>query len=138
MSGANRSLYPMRRLLTTPLIAVAAGGLLGSSARVLVTQLAGTPRSGWPVATLAVNLVGAFVLAGYLARREGAVAAPLSLELWAIGALGSFTTFSAFSVEVVVLMDAGRAVAAVGYVAASTIGGMAAALAGDAAGSRRA
>jgi CrcB protein len=137
MFGANRPLFPMRRLLTTPLIAVAAGGLLGSSTRVLITQLVGTPQSGWPVATLAVNLVGAFVLAGYLARREGAVAAPLSLELWAIGALGSFTTFSAFSLEVVLLIDAGRAAAAVGYAAASTIGGMAVAIAGAAAGSRR-
>ena len=54
-----------------------------------------------------------------------------SLRFWAIGALGSFTTFSTFSLEVLQLIDIGRLSTAVGYVLASTLGGLTVALLGD-------
>lgn len=119
-----------------PLLAVAAGGLAGSAARAVIGEVAAV-ESDWPVATPVVNLAGAFLLGAYLARRSGAVAGPWSLQLWAIGALGSFTTFSAFSLEVVLLLDAGSVGVAAGYVGLSTFGGLAAALGGDVAGGRR-
>jgi fluoride exporter len=82
-----------------------------------------------------VNLTGSFLLGIYLARRERAVAAESSISFWAIGVLGSFTTFSAFSVDVVNLLDAGRSLVAGGYVAVSVLGGLAIALLGDRLGS---
>lgn len=85
----------------------------------------------FPTATLLVNLVGALAIGVYLARREQPGASRQSLRFWAIGVLGSFTTFSAFSLEVVELLDVDRAAVAGLYVAGSLVGGFVAALAGD-------
>jgi CrcB protein len=59
------------------------------------------------------------------------------LPFWAIGVLGSFTTFSAFSLDAVRLLVDGRPWIAAGYVAVSMIGGLTAALAGQRAGAFR-
>lgn len=75
-------------------------------------------------------MLGAFALGLYLARRERAVTTRFSLQFWAIGVLGSLTTFSTFSYEVVLLVEAGAAGTAAWYVLASTIGGLLAAMAG--------
>lgn len=114
------------------LLLVAAGGAVGAAARHLVNlaalRLAGP---GFPWATLAVNVVGAFLMGvfiEYLARRAGA-SAELRLFL-ATGILGGFTTFSAFSLDVAVLWERGAHVAAAGYVAASVVGAIAALFAG--------
>lgn len=110
---------------------VLGGGLLGSAARLAVAELVGSSASGFPWATLAVNLAGAALAGFYLARRQRAVSLRWSLRFWAIGALGSFTTFSGFSVDVVRLTDGGRGWVALGYVLASMLGGVLAALMGD-------
>ena len=107
------------------------GGLVGSAARATVAAAFPVTPGVFPGPTLAVNLAGSLLLGLYLARRQRAVTARWSLHFWAIGALGSFTTFSAFSVEVVRLVDAGAAPVAAGYVAASIVGGLAAALFGE-------
>lgn len=112
-------------------LAVLAGGLLGAGVRATVTTAFPVPAGSFPVATFAINLLGSLLLGGYLTRRQRAVVARWSLHFWAIGALGSFTTFSTFSLEVVRLLDAGTVVTALWYAAASTIGGLAAALLGD-------
>jgi CrcB protein len=80
-----------------------------------VGRLAGP---GLPVATLAVNVVGCFVMGlawAWLAERGGARAAPLLVA----GFLGGFTTFSAFAADAFALWDRGAAGAAAAYVAAS-------------------
>ena len=118
------------RLPVEPL-AVLAGGILGSAARASIGAIVSSADETFPTETLIVNVVGSLLLGLYLARRQRAVAARWSLELWAIGALGAFTTFSAFSIEVVQLFEAGRAGTAIGYVLASTLGALAAALFGD-------
>lgn len=82
------------------------------------------PASGFPVAVLTVNLVGGFVLGWLLARRERAVVPGSSTTFWSIGVLGSFTTFSALSVDTVELLHAGRGATAALYVAASVVGGL--------------
>jgi CrcB protein len=110
---------------------VLGGGLLGSAARGVIAVAVPTPSGGFPVATLIVNLAGSFLLGFYLARRERAVSARWSLRFWAIGALGSFTTFSTFSLEVFQLIEIGHVPVALGYVGASTLGGLAVALIGD-------
>ncbi len=112
-------------------LAVLAGGLLGSAARGAVGLAIPGVAGEFPFATLIVNLAGSFLLGFYLARRQRAVSARWSLRFWAIGVLGSFTTFSTFSLEVLQLVDVGQISSAVGYVVASTLGGLTLALVGD-------
>ncbi len=90
------------------LLLVAAGGALGSVARYLVGMF--TLRSfgpGWPYGTFAVNALGGFAigaLAAYLAFRGAAGQEKLRLLLQ-VGVLGGFTTFSAFSLDIAVMIE---------------------------------
>jgi fluoride exporter len=107
--------------------AVALGGAVGTLLRAGGLWAFGMPTGGFPWVTLAENLVGALLLGwatGVVLRRrpEDRV---LHLFLGA-GVLGSFTTFSALAVDVVLL---GSTVGAV-YLALSLGGGLAAAAAG--------
>ncbi len=77
-----------------------------------------------------MNLFGSFALGFYLTRRERAVTARFSLHFWAIGVLGSLTTFSTFSYEMVLLVDAGSTGIAAAYALVSTVGGLLAAVVG--------
>ncbi len=94
------------------LISVALGGALGSVLRFLTVAAFGAP-----LATLAVNVVGSFLMgAGFvLLAGRGSVAGPLLMT----GVLGGFTTFSAFSLDTLKLWQSGQAVQAAAYVAAS-------------------
>jgi CrcB protein len=112
-------------------LAVIGGGLVGSAARTAAGALAAKPAGAFPTTTLAVNLAGSLLLGWYLARRERAAGSRWGLRFWAIGGLGSFTTFSAFGVEVVQLVEAGRSAVGIGYVLASTAGGLIMAAAGE-------
>jgi fluoride exporter len=106
------------------------GGVVGSSARVAVGEMIPTGESGFPTAVLVVNLVGALLLGLFLARRERSTSRPNSLRFWAIGVLGSFTTFSTFTVDLVRLTDAGHLPTAAIYLGASIVGGLLAAMVG--------
>jgi fluoride exporter len=121
---------PILARFRRPWSAVLAGGLLGSAARIGVGYLIPAAPGRLPVATLMVNLAGSLLLGFYLVRREGTVTAPLSLQFWGIGVFGSFTTFSTFSIEVLHLLGEGQSATAVGYIAASIVGGLILALAG--------
>ncbi|GMR02355.1 MAG: hypothetical protein BMS9Abin20_0688 [Acidimicrobiia bacterium] len=116
-------------------IAILAGGFVGSAARYLVISTVPNSPSGFPTAVLTLNLVGALALGFFLARRERSTGSLSSLRFWAIGVLGSFTTFSALSIEVVALIDGGDAAIAFVYVVVSMIGGLFAAVFGLRAGS---
>ncbi len=117
------------------LLLVALGGAIGAGARHLVnlSALRLVATSGFPVGTLFINIVGSFAMglaAGYFVfRGEGGM--PLRLFL-TTGILGGFTTFSAFSLETVLLLERGQAGLAALYVAGSvagSIGGLVAGLA---------
>jgi CrcB protein len=105
---------------------VAAGGLLGVMGRYGLTRLTFHHESLlWM--TAAINIGGSFVLGlltttAWFSRdiREGL----------GVGLLGGFTTFSTFSVQTVLDLDAGEPGRAAAYVALSVIGGLAAAAAG--------
>lgn len=84
----------------------------------------------FPTGVVIVNLLGSFLLGLYLARRERAVSGPWSTRFWAIGVFGSFTTFSALSVDLVDLLAAGRVLVPVSYLSVSVVGGLALALFG--------
>jgi fluoride exporter len=103
------------------LVAVAAGGAAGSVCRYLV-GLAALRLFGpaFPYGTVAVNVFGSFVmgvLAVVIGSRVGG-GEPAKLLLMT-GFLGGFTTFSAFSLDVVRLVERGDAGLAVLYGVAS-------------------
>lgn len=98
----------------TTLIQVAIGGAIGASARYLVGLAV-----AFPLGTLTVNVLGSFLMGlafVWLAGPKGV--APLA-PLVMTGVLGGFTTFSAFSLDTLKLVEAGRMTAAGGYVLAS-------------------
>ena len=107
--------------MLTTILSVALGGAIGSVMRYL-TNL-GVMRAvgpGFPWATLAVNVVGSFVmgvLVELLAQRGGQRFAPLLMT----GLLGGFTTFSAFSLDTVTLWERGQPELALAYVGASIL-----------------
>lgn len=114
------------------LFIVAAGGALGASARHLF-NLAAARWLGlaFPWGTLGVNLLGGFLLGllvGLLAHR---IEMGGSLRLFlTTGVLGGFTTFSAFSLDAVVLWERGAHALAGLYVVASVAGAIVALLLG--------
>jgi fluoride exporter len=107
------------------LILVAAGGSLGAVARYGVGAAAQrlAPGAAWPWPTFSVNLVGGLamgLLVGWLAQRGGAHAETWRL-LIGVGLLGGFTTFSAFSLEIALMIERRQTGLALGYALASVI-----------------
>ncbi len=93
---------------------VALGGAFGSVLRYLLSVWL---NSAFPYGTLAVNIVGCFamgLLAGYGAFM-GALPEPWRIFLM-VGVLGGFTTFSAFSLDVLTLVERGQVAQAAAYV----------------------
>lgn len=90
------------------LLLVAAGGATGAVARYLLgVQAMRSLGGGWPYGTLAANVLGGLlmgVLIGVLALRGGADQERWRLLL-GVGVLGGFTTFSAYSLEVVLMIE---------------------------------
>lgn len=111
---------------------IGAGGAIGAMARYLlsslVTQVMGTQ---FPWGILCVNIAGCFAMG--LVAGTGLHAMPLSdgmKAFLAAGILGGFTTFSAFSLDAVQLVERGQFLDAALYVIASVAGSIAALIAG--------
>lgn len=90
------------------LLLVAVGGASGAVMRYLLgAQALRAFGSGWPYGTLAANVLGGLLmglLAGVLAHRGGADQEKWRLLL-GVGVLGGFTTFSAYSLEVALMIE---------------------------------
>lgn len=105
------------------LLAVAGGGAVGAVARYLIyvgtTQLWGT---SFPFATLIVNIVGSFFM-GLLMEAMALVWSPSQeVRLFlATGVLGSFTTFSTFSLDFALLYQRGAFLLCAVYLSVSVI-----------------
>ncbi len=114
-----------------PLLYVMVGGAVGSGARYLTGRaMLSLLGPDYPFGTLAVNLIGGLlmgVLVGVLAKSNASETWRLLLG---VGVLGGFTTFSAFSLDVVTMIERGAIGVAFGYVLVSVIGSVAALFAG--------
>jgi fluoride exporter len=87
----------------------------------------------WPVGTLAVNIVGSFLigmLAGLIRPESRFYLEPHIRALLMTGFCGGLTTFSFFSWQLLMFTAAGHLLLAVGYAVVSVIGGMTAVWAG--------
>jgi len=109
------------------LLLIAAGGVAGVLARY---GLGVAVQSIWTV--VAINLAGCFAL-GLLTSAGGGWSPPVRNGL-GVGFLGGFTTFSTFAVQTVLEADGGQPGTAASYLAASVLGGLAAAVFGYALG----
>ena len=106
------------------ILAVAAGGAVGAVARYLV--MVGVGRllgpHDFPWGTLTVNVVGS-VLMGVLIEVLALTWSPSQevRALLVVGVLGAFTTFSTFSLDVMVLFERGQTLFVAAYVAGSVV-----------------
>lgn len=113
---------------------VALGGAVGAALRYLVglgvIRLIGQGFwNGFPLAILTVNVIGSFLMGAFvvLAAQRGLThLSPLVMT----GLLGGFTTFSAFSLETVTLVERGDYGAAAVYVGLSVVGAVGALMIG--------
>lgn len=101
---------------------IALGGGIGAVSRHGLGQVAlRTFGPGFPVGTLAANVVGGLLmglLAGWLATKDGGNNLRLFLG---VGLLGGFTTFSAFSLDAWLMLEKGRYGSFAAYVGGSVI-----------------
>ena len=108
------------------IVVVGAGSFIGGAARYLVSLAIKNVSKGFPWATLAVNLIGCFLIGllwGHFTRSAS------ENNNWAlfltVGLCGGFTTFSTFSKEALMMLQSGNIWGFTGYVALSVIVGIA-------------
>jgi len=95
------------------LLLVFLGGVVGAPARYLTDRLVQRLHdSVFPWGTLAVNVIGSFVLGVLLGARDGLGLPAQAATLLGTGCCGAFTTFSTFGFETVRLLEEGSAGAA--------------------------
>ena len=113
------------------ILIVMLGSGLGGGARLWVSTLVSRVSGiAFPWGTLVVNIAGCLVVGalGALLAPPGRLHDAQQLRVFLVtGFLGGFTTFSAFALETVLLYQRDQALAAAGYVIASTVGCVAAA-----------
>lgn len=114
--------------MTTLMVGV--GGLLGVLARYGISRLT-LHHETLLWSTVGINIVGSFLLV--LLVSEPLFSRDVR-EAVGVGFLGGFTTFSTFSVQIVLEIEAGEPARAGLYLVASVVGGAAAAAAGFALG----
>lgn len=102
------------------LFLVGLGGAIGAMARFEMGRLIG--MRAWPMATFFVNLSGSFLM-GFI---TGLLSANIGGQGWrlllCVGVLGGYTTFSAFSLELALMVERQQWLTAIGYATSSVLG----------------
>lgn len=113
-------------------LVVGIGGFIGAVCRYLIGMLPLRNPHGFPVTTLLVNVIGAFVIGCIVAvAAKDADLDPRLILFLKTGICGGFTTFSTFVLETADLVGAGETVVAVTYVLLSAVLGVLAVFAGQ-------
>ncbi|MBT07459.1 MAG: fluoride efflux transporter CrcB [Rhodospirillaceae bacterium] len=104
-------------------IIVAIGGAAGALGRYLLTSYLGPlVGGGFPWAILMVNVLGSFFLGAITElAAQSVLVTPEIKTLMTVGFLGAFTTFSAFSLDIVELCERGQWSFALLYICASVL-----------------
>lgn len=111
--------------------AVLLGGVLGTGIRLAIDLLLPHGADQFPLGTLLVNTAGSLALAVLIATLWTRPGMPYWLKAgFGTGLLGAFTTFSAVMVSLLELGQSGQWMLAVGYLLASLVLGLGAAIAG--------
>ncbi|WP_374723380.1 fluoride efflux transporter CrcB [Calidifontibacillus erzurumensis] len=112
------------------LLLVMIGGFLGAICRFSIGEWI-SKNNGFPLSTFIINMIGCFILGWFLtfANQTNKVKPAFTLMI-GTGFIGSFTTFSTFSVETLHLLQKGLILTAILYVFASTVVGIGLAYAG--------
>ena len=114
---------------------VAMGSAIGGAARYGVVRALSLVPGEWPAATMAVNLLGSFLIGALWVAMELRGNSPVTDQLrliWMMGVLGGFTTYSAFALETVLLGSGGSMLRAGVYIVLTVTGCVLAAIAGRA------
>lgn len=111
------------------------GGGIGSVLRFLLNKtILGFTGTGFPYGVLLINIIGSFVIglvAGFIKRDIPITFTPEQIiNFVMVGILGGFTTFSAFSLEVVTMINEQRYSTALIYIISSVVLGILAAFTG--------
>ncbi|MFU8815926.1 MAG: fluoride efflux transporter CrcB [Pseudomonadales bacterium] len=107
--------------MTQAMLWVAAGGAVGAIGRFLISTWMFVPGR-FPWATLIINIAGSFAIGVLWGVGQNQV----WFDTWGryllvVGVLGGFTTFSAFSLETVAMVETGRYLQAASYVVGSVV-----------------
>ena len=96
---------------------VASGGALGAVLRYLLTYISKTLFLSSIYGTISVNIVGSFLIGYFITSNIGNNLSENFIKFFLIiGLLGSFTTFSAFSYEVLELINSKKYVTSFTYI----------------------
>ena len=114
---------------------VGVGGFLGANARYLIGAWVGSRMgSAFPYGTLVINVSGSFILGVIMGLVDARALSPAFRLAAGVGFVGAYTTFSTFTYETMRLVEDGSSLLAVVNVAGSLLAGLAATIAGLAAG----
>ena len=112
-------------------IFIGGGSCIGGAARYIISVAMKAMSKGFPWGTLIVNLVGCLVIGllwGFFSKNSS------ESSSWAlfmtVGICGGFTTFSTFSKEALMMLQAGNFLSLLAYVTISVIAGLALVAAG--------
>jgi CrcB protein len=106
------------------LLACSAGGVLGAWARCAIGRALPHPAGGFPWSTVLINVSGCLLIGALMVvLLELTTPHRLARPFLGVGLLGGYTTYSTFAVDAERLLLAHRAGLALGYVAATVVGG---------------
>jgi fluoride exporter len=122
---ANEGNRPVAQHDYRELVAIFAGGALGTLARAGLSTLTVDAPGSWPWPIFTVNIVGAF-LVGYFNTRllERLPLSGYRRPLLGTGLCGGLTTFSTMQVEILEMIEDGRWDLAIGYTVTSIVLGL--------------
>lgn len=106
-------------------LCVGIGGFIGSILRYLVGLIPLNPSNGFPIKTLAINVLGAFALGliAAIAAKSSNMSESVVLML-KVGVCGGFTTFSTFAYEGAKLIQNGSTELSIAYMLLSMVLGV--------------
>jgi CrcB protein len=108
------------------ILAVGAGGFLGSVFRYLISLIPVSEATVFPIKTFIINIIGCILIGAIaVSVSKNVEMSPQMLLFLKVGLCGGFTTFSTFALETADLMKAGHMGAAFLYVVLSVLVGVA-------------